>query len=393
MLGAVTAIGPLSIDMYLPAFPAISDELHVPATQVQLSLTACLAGIAAGQLVCGPLSDRWGRRRPAIAGLAAYALLSFSIALAAPSAPVLIGLRLLQGLAGGTGVVVARAIVRDLHSGVAAARFFSRLTLIYGLAPILAPSLGSAVLRVTSWHGIFVALGVLAALLTVLLVARLPETLPPGRRTSGSPATTIRLAGPLFRDRSFAGYTLAFGLAFAALFAYLANSPFVLQDGYGLSPTVFALLFGLNAVGLTLVSQANARLLNHRSPHTLLVAALIAQAGAGAVLVAAALASSLPGIVSGLFLLVCTIGMIQPNATALALEGHADRAGTAAAVLGGFQPIVAAALAPLAALGPLGPIGTGLPMAILILCCALSALLAVTLLTRERRATPASRPG
>jgi DHA1 family bicyclomycin/chloramphenicol resistance-like MFS transporter len=378
MLGLVTAVGPLSIDMYLPAFPAISRDLGVPASQVQLSLTACLIGVAGGQLVCGPLSDRFGRRRPAIVGLSAYAILSFLIALA-PSAPVLIGLRLLQGLAGGTGVVVARAIVRDLHSGVAAARFFSRLTLIYGLAPILAPSLGSAVLRVTSWHGIFVALGVLATLLTALLAARLPETLPVERRTAGGLGSTARLAKPLFRDRGYVGYTLALGLAFAALFGYLANSPFVLQEGYGLSPTVYSLLFGLNAVGLTALSQANARLLNRFPTRSLLVAGQGAQAAAGLVLLVAALAGSLPGVAAGLFLMVGTIGMIQPNATALALETHGDRAGTAAAVLGGIQPVVATALAPLAGLGA---IGTGVPMAVLILGCALASLLTVTLLTR-----------
>jgi len=379
MLGLVTAVGPLSIDMYLPAFPTISHDLGVPASQVQLSLTACLIGFAGGQLICGPLSDRFGRRRPAIAGLAAYAILSFLIALS-PSAPVLIGLRFLQGLAGGTGVVVARAIVRDLHSGVAAARFFSRLTLIYGLAPILAPSLGSAVLRISTWHGIFVALGVLATLLTILLAARLPETLPVERRTAGGLGSTVRLAKPLFRDRSYVGYTVALGLAFAALFTYLANSPFVLEDGYGLSPTTFSLLFGLNAVGLTALSQANARLLNRFSTRSLLIASQCGQTVAGLVLAGSALAGSLPGTAGGLFLLVGTIGMIQPNATALALETHADRAGTAAAVMGGIQPVVAAVLAPLAGLGA---IGTGVPMAVLILGCAVASLLTVALLTRE----------
>jgi len=380
MLGLVTAVGPLSVDMYLPAFPAIADDLGITAAQVQLSLTACLIGMALGQLVCGPLSDRQGRRNPAIAGLAAYAVLSFLIALS-PSAPVLIALRFLQGMAGGTGVVVARAIVRDLHGGVAAARFYSRLTLIYGLAPILAPSIGSAVLRVASWHAIFVALGVLATLLTLLLALRLPETLPAARRTGGGLGRTLRLAGPLFRDRAYVGYTLAQACAFGALLTYLSNSSFVLQDGYGLSPTVFGLLFGLNAVGLTLVSQLNARLLNRFATRTLLLASLAVQSIAGAVLVVAALAGSLIGMISGLFLLVCTIGMCQPNATALALDGHADRAGTAAAVMGSLQPVLAAGLA---ALAGLGPIGTGLPMATVILASALAALVTVTAITRER---------
>ncbi|MET3430379.1 DHA1 family bicyclomycin/chloramphenicol resistance-like MFS transporter [Actinoplanes tereljensis] len=377
MLGFVSAIGPLSIDMYLPAFPAIADDLGVSAAQVQLSLTACLVGSALGGLVCGPLSDKWGRRRPAIAGLTAYAILSFLIAFS-PSAPVLIGLRVLQGFAGGTGIVVARAIVRDLYSGVEAARFYSRLTLIYGLAPILAPSLGSAVLRFTSWHGIFVALGVLATLLTLLLAWRLPETLPVENRTEGGLGRTLRLAGPLFRDRSFVGYTVAQGFAFGALFTYLSNSSFVLQDGYGLSPTMFGLLFGLNAVGLTLTSQLNARLLNRFGTRPLLLAALAVQVVSGVVLVVSALAGALIGVVAGLFLLVCTIGMGQPNATALALDGHADRAGTAAAVMGSLQPAMAGALASLAGLGA---IGTGVPMAVVILGAALAALVTVVGLT------------
>ncbi|WP_239133158.1 multidrug effflux MFS transporter [Paractinoplanes durhamensis] len=384
MLGLVTAIGPLSIDMYLPAFPAIADDLAVPAAQVQLSLTACLIGTALGGLVCGPLSDRWGRRRPAVASLAAYAILSFLIALS-PSAPVLIGLRVLQGLAGGAGIVVARAIVRDLYSGVAAARFYSRLTLIYGLAPILAPSIGSAVLRFTSWHGIFVALGVLAVLLTVLLALRLPETLGVPDRTGGGLGRTLRLAGPLFRDRAFVGYTLAQACAFGALFAYLSNSSFVLQDGYGLSSTTFGLLFGVNAVGLTLTSQLNARLLNRFGTRTLLMASLAVQVVAGVILVGSALAGLLIGVIAGLFLLVCTIGMCQPNGTALALDGHADRAGTAAAVMGSVQPVVAAGLASLAGLGA---IGTGVPMALVILGSALAAL-ATSAAAPPRTALPA----
>jgi MFS transporter, DHA1 family, multidrug resistance protein len=222
-----------------------------------------------------------------------------------------------------------------------------------------------------------VALGVFAALLSTLLFLRLPETLE--HRTDGGLGRTLRLAGPLFRDRAFVGYTLAQACAFGALFTYLSNSSFVLQDGYGLSPTVFGLLFGLNAVGLTLTSQLNARLLNRFGPRTLLLASFVVQLPAGVVLVVAAVAGSLIGITAGLFLLVCTIGMCQPNATALALDAHADRAGTAAAVMGSLQPVVAAGLASLAGLGP---IGTGLPMAVVILGSAMAALAVVVTLTR-----------
>jgi DHA1 family bicyclomycin/chloramphenicol resistance-like MFS transporter len=386
ILGLTTAVGPLSIDMYLPAFPAIADDLHVPAAQVQLSLTTCLIGLAAGQLIFGPLSDRWGRRRPIVAGVAAYAVASLLIALA-PSAPILIALRLIQGMAGGTGIVVARAVVRDLYSGVPAAKFFSRLTLIFGVAPIAAPSLGSAVLRVTSWHGIFVTLGVLALLLLLLVVTRLPETLPPSRRSPGGLTDTARTARTLLADRIYVGYALSQSFAFAAMFAYISGSPFVLQGGYGISPTAFSLLFGLNALGLILMSQANGRLLDHVAPRTLLTAALIAEAlAACAVLIGASL-GLLIAVAVGLFALVSTLGMVAPNATALALDRQPQRAGTAAALLGGIQSVIAAAAAPLAGIGDPG---LGVPMAVVILLFAAAALLSVLALTRS--AGPARVP-
>jgi DHA1 family bicyclomycin/chloramphenicol resistance-like MFS transporter len=377
ILGAVTALGALSMDTYLPAFPAIAADLGVPAGQVQLSLTSCLLGIALGQLVSGPLSDRWGRRRPAVVGIAAYGIVSLLIALS-PSAPVLIGLRFLQGFAGGTGVVVARAIVRDLYSGAAAARFFSQLILIFGLAPVLAPSIGGLVLRITSWHGIFVALGLFGILLTAVVAIWLPETLPAERRGAGG-GGTLGMAGPLFGDRAFLGYAAAQALAFAAMFTYLGGSPFVLQNGFGLSPSVYAVVFGVNALGFTLLSQANVRLLARVGPRRLLFAALAVQVAFGVVVLAAALLGSLAGLLVGLFLAVGAIGMIQPNATALALDRHPDRAGTAAALLGFAQSGAAAAAAPLSGIG--AP-GRGVPMAALMVGFAAAAL-ATVLATRR----------
>jgi MFS transporter, DHA1 family, multidrug resistance protein len=382
MLGLITAIGPLSLDMYLPAFPALSRDLGVADAQVQLSLTTCLIGLAVGQLVCGPLSDRWGRRRPLIIGVGAYAIFSFLCALA-PTAPILAGVRLAEGIAGGVGVVVARAIVRDLYAGVAAAKFFSRLTLIFGVAPIAAPSLGSAVLKVTSWHGIFVALGVIATLLTALVGWRMPETLPPERRSPGGLADTARTARTLFADRFYLGYALAQAFAFAALFSYISGSSFVLQDGYGVSPTVFSLLFGLNACGLIVLSQANGRLLDRYAPRRLLLVTLVVQVVAGGIVLTAALLGSLAALIVGLFVLVGTIGMITPNGTALALDRHPERAGTAAALLGGIQSVIAAVAAPLVGFGDPG---RGIPMALAIVSFALVALLSVLTLTWSRRA-------
>ncbi|MEV6596021.1 multidrug effflux MFS transporter [Actinoplanes sp. NPDC051346] len=383
MLGLVTAIGPLSLDMYLPAFPAVADDLAVAPAEVQLSLTTCLIGLALGQFVCGPLSDRWGRRRPMLIGVGAYAILSLLCALA-PSAPLLAGVRLLQGFAGGVGVVVARAIVRDLHSGVGAAKFFSRLTLIFGVAPIAAPLLGSAVLRVTSWHGIFVTLGIIAALLTALLAWRIPETLPVERRSSGGLRDTARTARTLIADRVYVGYTLAQSLSFAAMFSYISGSSFVLQDGYGVSPTLFSILFGVNACGLIALSQANGRLLDRVTPRRLLLTALATQALAGVAVLAGALLGSLVGLAVGLFVVVGAIGMVMPNATALALDRHPHRAGTAAAVMGGIQSVIAALAAPLVGIGDPG---LGVPMGAAVLAFAAVALLTLLLLTAGSRRT------
>ncbi len=382
VLGLMTAIGPLSLDMYLPAFPVIADDLGVSDAGVQLSLTTCLIGLALGQLICGPLSDRWGRRRPAIVGVGAYAVISLLIAFS-PSAPVLVVLRLLEGLAGGVGVVVARAVVRDLYSGVAAAKFFSRLTLVFGVAPIAAPGLGSAVLQVTSWQGIFVALGLIAVLLTVLIVWQLPETLPVERRSPGGLGDIARTARKLFADRVFIGYALAQAFAFAAMFSYIAGSSFVLQDGYGVSPGVFSVLFGVNACGLIALSQANGWLLDRSGPRRVLVLILVLELVAAAVVLVSAAFGVLVALAVGLFVVVSTVGVVMPNATALALDRHPERAGTAAALMGGIQSVIAAFVAPV--VGVIGEPGRGVPMAIVIVGCAAAALLVLLTLAHERR--------
>jgi DHA1 family bicyclomycin/chloramphenicol resistance-like MFS transporter len=380
LLAFMTAVGPLSLDMYLPAFPEIADGFGVSPAQVQLSLTTCLIGLAVGQLVFGPLSDRWGRRRPVIIGLAAYAAFSLLCAFA-PSAPALAGLRLVQGVAGGVGVVIARAVVRDLYSGVAAAKYFSRLALIFGIAPIAAPSLGSAVLLMTSWRGVFVALGVIGVLLTLLVVWKLPETLPAGRRSTGGLADTWATARTLAADRVYLGYALAQGFAFAGLFAYISGSSFVLQAGYGVPGPIFSLLFGINAAGLIALSQVNRWLLDHRPPRTLLIGTLVAGVAAASGLLAATLLGLLGGVVVTLFVFLSTVGMVMPNATALALDRHPRRAGTAAALMGGIQSVIGAIAAPLVGIGEPGH---GVPMAVVVLCFACAALLAVLVLARER---------
>lgn len=248
------------MDMYLPALPAVTDSLHAPASTVQLTLTACLTGMALGQLVVGPMSDRWGRRKPLLLGMIVY-VVATAICAFAPSAELLIGFRLLQGLAGAAGIVISRAVVRDLHDGDEMARFFSTLMLISGVAPVIAPVIGGQVLRFTDWRGIFAVLTVVGVLLTLVVWKWLHETLPEADRHTGGVGDALRTMRGLLADRVFTGYMVAGSLAFAALFAYVAASPFVMQEIYGASPQTFSLLFGINSIGLIAVGQINGKIL------------------------------------------------------------------------------------------------------------------------------------
>ncbi|WBB75527.1 multidrug effflux MFS transporter [Micromonospora sp. WMMD1128] len=380
LLGTLTAIGPLSLDMYLPAFPAMAHELHADQAGIQLSLTTCLVGLALGQLVTGPLSDRWGRRRPVLVGVVAYAVLALACA-AAPNAPLLAAARFAQGLAGGMGVVVARAVVRDLYAGRDAAKYFSRLTLVFGVAPVAAPSVGSLVLRFGSWRAVFVTLAVIGVLLAVAVALRLPETLPAERRSTGGLATTARTMRSLTTDRVYLGYALTQGFAFAGLFAYISGSSFVFQDVFGVSAAVFSVVFGVNALALVATGQLNARLLDRFSPRRLLVPTLVVGLVTAVGVLTGALAGSLAVTAVALFAFVGSLGMVMPNSTALALDAHARHAGTAAALMGGIQSVVGALAAPLVGLGGEG---SAVPMAVVLAGAAALSLTAVLTLARRR---------
>ncbi|MFI6779853.1 multidrug effflux MFS transporter [Micromonospora sp. NPDC050276] len=363
VLGALIAIGPLTIDMYLPALPAITAGLQTTETAVQLTLTGTLVGLALGQLLIGPLSDVVGRRVPLLAGLAAHILASV-LCVFAPNIGVLGGLRVLQGLGVAAATVVATAVVRDLFSGASFARIFSRLMLVMGLAPILAPTLGSALLSWTDWRGVFAALAVLGALLIVVAAFRLPETLPVTRRRHGGVSATLRDYRGLLNDRAFVGLVLVAGLAMAALFAYVSGSSFVLQQEYGLDEQQFGVAFGAGAVGLIGATQFNVRLLRRYTPQQILVSALIAGTAAGLLLVmfAATGFGGLGTLLASLWLVLAAAGLALPNAPALAMSRHSEAAGTAAALLGAVQFGIGALSAPLA-----GLFGTGsVPMAIVI---------------------------
>ncbi|MFJ7164422.1 Bcr/CflA family efflux MFS transporter [Streptomyces globosus] len=394
VLGGLSALPPLSMDMYLPALPEVASALASPAATIQLTLTACLAGMALGQLVIGPMSDKWGRRRPLLAGMALYVLATAVCALA-PTAELLIGFRLLQGLAGAAGIVIARAVVRDLYEGVEMAKFFSSLMLISGVAPIVAPLIGAQVLRFADWRGVFVVLAAVGLALTLLVWRRLDETLPPERRHTGGVGAALRTMRGLLADRVFAGYVLAGGFSFAALFAYIAASPFVVQEIYGASAQTFSLLFGLNSVGLIVIGQVNGKLLVGRVSLDKVLACGIAvavAASAALLLMSAGVFGpvGLAPVAAALFVLMSAMGLVLPNTNALALMRTPQAAGSASALLGTSSFLVGAAASPL--VGIAGE-GTAVPMAVVQVCCSLlaaSCFLGLCRPWRSRGATAAA---
>jgi DHA1 family bicyclomycin/chloramphenicol resistance-like MFS transporter len=351
VLGTLIALGPLSIDMYLPAFPDIAADLHASASAVQLTLTGMLAGLACGQLLIGPLSDAFGRRRPLLTGLVAHLGASLLCA-AAPSVELLSVVRVVQGFAGAAISVVALATVRDLFSGSAVARTMSRLMLVIGLAPMLAPTLGGFVLRVTDWRGIFVVLAAAALLLVAVAFLGLRETLPPERRLTPGLRSTLGTYRSLLADRTFLALVLIGGLMFASIFAYVGSASFVLQDGYGLGAQSFGLVFGVNSLALTVVAQLNPSLIKRFGTANVLTWAiwLSAVSALGVVLAGASGVGGLLGILVPLGLVLAAAGLALPNTPALALNRHGEAAGTAAALLGSVQFGVGALVAPLVGL-------------------------------------------
>ncbi|MEV4218223.1 multidrug effflux MFS transporter [Nonomuraea sp. NPDC049725] len=382
ILGALSAIGPLSIDMYLPALPAISGEMLSPAAQVQLTLTACLIGVSAGQVIAGPVSDVRGRRLPLIVGVAGFALTSLLCAFA-PSVPVLIVLRLLQGMLGGAALVIVRAVVRDLYDGPAIARIFATLMLVSGLAPILAPVAGAQLLAFTSWRGVFVALSLAGLVLLLAVLPGVRETLPAEQREGGGLKHTLATFWALLRDRAFMGCALTAGLAFAAMFAYISGSPFVLQEVYAATPQQYSLIFGLNALGLTVMAQVGGRLSGRVRPARLVFAGLfVSLAGGGLLLAAAVTGLGLAGIVAGLFVIMCGQGLVLPGTGALALAGQPPQiAGSASALLGVLQFALGAVAAPLVGLAGQD---TAVPMAALMLALMAASALSFGILGRQR---------
>ncbi len=364
LLLLLTVFGPISMDLYLPALPALTSELGAVTSVAQLTVTACLVGLAAGQLVAGPLSDRFGRRGILLVGVTAYMLTS-ALCAVSPSVEMLIAARFVQGLAGGVGIVISQAAGRDVYTGGALIRFYGRLTVVGGFAAIIGPLVGGVLNTVTDWRGLFVFLAVIGAGILLISLVLFPETLSADGRISGGWAHTVRDFRTLLADRVFVGAVLNQGFLYAALFAYLSGSTFVLQDVYGLSPLEYALAFGLNSAGFMAFGYLAGRAAERWSvAGTLATGILIAGLGALGLLASGLTTTPLWVVILSLFLLAGGVAISSPPATTLALVDYPQMAGTASSLLGmvrfGFGGVAAPLVGVAGALSilPLGVVTT-----------------------------------
>lgn len=381
LLGALAAMGPLTIDMYLPSFPEIAASFDTTASLVQVSLTACLLGLGIGQLIFGPMSDVHGRKKPLVFSLIGYGVASVISALS-PSITAFIVARFLQGFAASAGVVISRAIVRDTFNGRALTKFFATLMLINNLAPILAPILGGAILTFTGWRGIFAVLSIIGFLFFIIILWRFEESLPEEARVPSDLGNTLRNFLSLLRNREFMGYALAQGFIMAGIFAYVAGTPFVYQNIYGVSPQVFSLLFGMNGIGLVIGAQIVGRLTGVLTELQFLKIGLFMSITSGTLLLLAVLLNgSLLTVVIPIFFFVSSIGIITTSSFSLAMESQGHIAGSASALLGLLPFLLGSITAPL--VGIAGE-HTAVPMGVIIFTSALLAVLSYIKLTKVK---------
>ncbi|AMQ06352.1 Bcr/CflA family multidrug efflux MFS transporter [Sporosarcina sp. resist] len=381
LLGTLAAMGPLTIDMYLPSFPTIVSAFDTTATYVQVSLTACLLGIGLGQLILGPMSDVHGRKKPLLIALIVYFVASV-LCVFSPNIGFFIAARFLQGFAAAAGIVISRAVVRDLYSGRELTKFFALLMLINNLAPILAPVLGGGILAFTEWTGVFAVLSAIGFLLFVIVLWRMDETLPEEMRVPSNLSHTLKNFLSLLKNRQFMGYALAQGFIMAGIFAYVAGTPFVYQNIYGVSPQTFSILFGMNGFGLIIGTQVVGRLTGVVSEKRFLESGLFISITSGTLLLIAVLMNGpLFTIVVPIFFFVASIGVISTSSFSLAMEKQGHIAGSASALLGLLPFILGAITAPL--VGIAGE-ETAIPMGAIIFASSLIAVLAYFGLSREK---------
>ncbi|GAA4896375.1 multidrug effflux MFS transporter [Stackebrandtia albiflava] len=350
VLGTLAATGPLATDLYLPAFPVIADDLNATENQIALTLTSAMIGMALGQLVVGPMSDAWGRRRPLLIGTVIFTITSL-LCMFVPSAEAFIALRFVQGLAGAAGAVISRAIARDHFEGDDVARFFSRLMLVTMLAPMLGPVLGAQLLEFGPWQLGFAVLTAVSVISLVLVYFFLPESLPREQRVPLRPATLWSTVKGLLRDVRFIGPTLTLSMAFGAMFTYIANFSFVSQNEFGATPQQFALMFGINTVGLLAGTQLNAFLIGKVEMHRRLVYGLVGTLTAVAALALLDVAggAGLVSITVVFFVMMFSVGFVFPNASTMSLASQSPQvAGTASALMGTLQFALGGGLSSLA---------------------------------------------
>ncbi|MGN2621096.1 MFS transporter [Bacillus stercoris] len=382
LLGMLAILGPLNIDMYLPSFPEIAEDLSASASLVQLSLTSCLVGLTIGQLIVGPVSDAQGRRKPLLICIFLFALSSLFCALS-PNITTLVAARFLQGFTASAGLVLSRAIVRDVFTGRELSKFFSLLMVITAVAPMVAPMTGGAILLLpfATWHTIFHVLMIIGFLLVLLIALRLKETLPPEKRIPSSIGTSVKTMGSLLKDRSFMGYALTVGFIHGGSFAYVSGTPFVYQDIYGVSPQVFSILFGINGLAIISGSFIIGRFGGIIHEKSLLRMAVITAMIATAVLLTMTIIHGpLATLVISIFIYMITIGMVLTSTFTLAMEKQGHRAGSASALLGMLPLLLGSIVSPLVGINET----TAVPMGAIMFVTAVIGSLAFFGLTKER---------
>lgn len=381
LLGSLTAFGPLSMDMYLPALPIVAVDLHTSTSLAQLSLTACLIGLAVGQLIFGPLSDIRGRRRPLIFTLIIYAIASVLCAFST-TIWVFIALRFIQGMTGAAGIVIARASARDMYSGKDLTKFIALLALVNGAAPILAPISGGVILNFASWNAVFIILGIIGLIMFLAVAFFLPETLPVEKRSEGSLLAVVKTFKNLLKDPVFMGIACTQALIMSSMFAYIAGSPFVLQNIYQVTPQQFSMLFAVNGIGIIIAAQATGRLSSTISEVKLLFTGILISL-TGSILLVIVIANELPLVMMSLalFLVVSSIGMVSTSSFSLGMQSQGGSAGSASAFLGLLPFLGGAIVSPF--VGIAGD-ATAWPMGIIIISCSSTALLIFLFLVRKR---------